>query len=232
MWLDKLREMKDSSKLTTREISAQSGIPEPTLEKLFAGVTKDPKLETIRQLVHFLGYTLDDLDDTPTKNGAFSPAEQDHIKKYRFLDPYGKEAVDSVLNVEWRRCTQPALRTFPQRLREAMNGMTPQAFASQLGKSYKSEVILQYLEGERMPNRSTVDYMATILQVNADWLCGLDALKHKEPAPVVEGGLDDMEQLLIQHFQGLTPDTQQSFLEHLQAMIGSQKEAPPSSAQD
>lgn len=68
MWLDKLREMKDSSKLTTKEISTQSGIPEPTLEKLFAGVTKDPKLETIRQLVHFLGYTLDDLEDKPKKN--------------------------------------------------------------------------------------------------------------------------------------------------------------------
>lgn len=68
MWLDKLREMKDTSKLTTKEISVQSGIPEPTLEKLFAGVTKDPKLETIRQLVHFLGYTLDDLEDSPQKN--------------------------------------------------------------------------------------------------------------------------------------------------------------------
>lgn len=67
MWLDKLREMKDSSKLTTKEISIQSGIPEPTLEKLFAGVTKDPKLETIRQLVHFLGHTLDDLEDKPRK---------------------------------------------------------------------------------------------------------------------------------------------------------------------
>lgn len=68
MWLDKLREMKDSSKLTTKEISAQSGIPEPTLEKIFAGVTKDPKLETIRQLVYCLGYTLDDLEDNPHKN--------------------------------------------------------------------------------------------------------------------------------------------------------------------
>lgn len=30
-------------------------------------------------------------------------------KKYRLLDPYGKEAVDGVLDVEWRRCTAPAL---------------------------------------------------------------------------------------------------------------------------
>lgn len=29
-------------------------------------------------------------------------------KKYRSLDQYGKEAVDGVLDVEWRRCTAPA----------------------------------------------------------------------------------------------------------------------------
>ncbi len=65
MWLDNLKSMKEKSGMTTREISAKSGIPEPTLEKLFAGATKDPKLTTMQQLVHFLGYTLDDLDDSP-----------------------------------------------------------------------------------------------------------------------------------------------------------------------
>ena len=67
MWLDKLREMKNASELTTKEISFLSKIPEPTLEKIFAGVTKDPKLETMRQLVHFFVYTLDDLEDKPLK---------------------------------------------------------------------------------------------------------------------------------------------------------------------
>lgn len=67
MWLDKLREMKSKSGLKTNEIAVQSGIPEPTLEKLFAGTTKDPKLGTIRQLVYFLGYTLDDLEDEQEK---------------------------------------------------------------------------------------------------------------------------------------------------------------------
>ena len=67
MWLDKLREMKNASELTTKEISFLSKIPAPTLEKIFAGATKDPKLETMRQLVHFFGYTLDDLEDKPLK---------------------------------------------------------------------------------------------------------------------------------------------------------------------
>lgn len=64
MWLDNLKAMKEQSGMTTKEISAKSGIPEPTLEKLFAGATKDPKLATMQQLVHFFGRTLDDLDDS------------------------------------------------------------------------------------------------------------------------------------------------------------------------
>lgn len=61
MWREALRKMKEQSNLNAEEISAGSGIPVPTLEKIFAGVTKDPKLTTIKNLVHFLGYTLDDL---------------------------------------------------------------------------------------------------------------------------------------------------------------------------
>ena len=41
-----------------------------------------------------------------TKLGELSVEEQTHIKKYRLLDPYGKEAVDGVLDVESRRCEE------------------------------------------------------------------------------------------------------------------------------
>lgn len=61
MWLESLRKMKQKSGLTTAEIASGSGIPEPTLEKLFAGATKEPKLPTMKRLVYFLGYTLEDL---------------------------------------------------------------------------------------------------------------------------------------------------------------------------
>ena len=61
MWLDSLKRMKAASGKTTSEIAAGSGIPEPTLEKLFAGATKEPKLPTMQKLVYYLGYTLEDL---------------------------------------------------------------------------------------------------------------------------------------------------------------------------
>lgn len=118
MWVDNLKAMKEQSGMTTKEISVKSGIPEPTLEKLFAGATKDPKLATMQQIVHFFGRTLDDLDDSSEKASACSKQifdnltseEQSHIKKYRLLDPHGKEAVDSILDIEHRRCLEELKR--------------------------------------------------------------------------------------------------------------------------
>lgn len=86
MWLDKLREMKSASGLTTKEISVCSGIPEPTLEKVFAGKTKDPKLETMRQLVYSLGFTLDDLDDNPTKKSPDTTEAASGDDVFRIFD--------------------------------------------------------------------------------------------------------------------------------------------------
>lgn len=75
MWLENLKIMKEKSGMTTKDISEKPGIPKPPLEKLFAGATKDPKLTTMQQLVHFLGYTLDDLDGSAinTKNPPTQP---------------------------------------------------------------------------------------------------------------------------------------------------------------
>lgn len=87
VWLDNLRIMKERSGLTTKEIASQSGIPEPTLEKLFAGQTKDPKLTTMTQLVHFLGFTLDDLVDTEKTPEAGNPAtEADELEYFKQLE--------------------------------------------------------------------------------------------------------------------------------------------------
>ena len=98
-WLSNLKKMKAKSKMTTKEIAIKSGIPEPTLEKLFSGATKDPKLKTMYQLVHFLGYTLDDLDDKkkeitpPYTSEAMKLAEDEEhlLELYRELNQEGQE---------------------------------------------------------------------------------------------------------------------------------------------
>lgn len=109
IWLERLKELKSKRKLTVKDISEISGVPEPTLEKLFAGQTKDPKLSTITAVVHSLGYTLDDLDEPKQPDSALSVSEEAHIKKYRVLDAHGKDMVDTVLEKEYDRVMSPAI---------------------------------------------------------------------------------------------------------------------------
>ena len=63
MYVETLKRLKKQSKMTTAEIAEKSGIPEPTLEKLFAGKTKRPTLQTVTKLAHLFGCTLDDLQN-------------------------------------------------------------------------------------------------------------------------------------------------------------------------
>lgn len=102
-WIDRLREIKGKSNLSTREIASISGIPEPTLEKLFSGQTKNPGINSIQQLVHALGHTLDDLDDHPSVKKASSGLSEEAqriAKDYEQLTDHGKGAVKALLSYE------------------------------------------------------------------------------------------------------------------------------------
>lgn len=74
MWIDALVSLKKKSGKTLKQIADESGVPLGTLNKLFAGQTKDPKLETIRSVVYALGFTLDDLEE---KENATEPSKDD-----------------------------------------------------------------------------------------------------------------------------------------------------------
>lgn len=116
---------RKQSGMTIDELAAKSGVPKGTLNKIIGGVTKAPTLDNMKSIAKALGKTLADFDDIPTAAkkpqniaeatpGKLSAEEQAHIKKYRSLDPYGKEAVDGVLDVEYRRCTaEAAAKTEP-----------------------------------------------------------------------------------------------------------------------
>lgn len=65
-WFENLKRIKLESGMSTHEIAEKSGLPEPTLEKIFSGATKSPGINTVHTIVHALGYTLDDLDGSPS----------------------------------------------------------------------------------------------------------------------------------------------------------------------
>ena len=92
--------------MTIDELAEKSGVAKGTLNKIMGGVTKAPTLDNMKAIARALGKRLADFDDEPELADLFSSSEQNHIKKYRDLDPYGKEAVDGVLDVEYRRCEE------------------------------------------------------------------------------------------------------------------------------
>ncbi len=81
-----------------------------------------PDVDTVPKICEVLGISILDLysetksesigTSRPEKTASplsdkLSLIEQDHIKKYRTLDSYGKEAVDEILAIEYRRCSAP-----------------------------------------------------------------------------------------------------------------------------
>lgn len=87
-WLDTINQMKKEKGMTTDDISNLSGIPKGTLNKLFAGQTKDPQLSTIKAVVHCLGYTLDDLDKKKSPISEKPIMEDTVEKKVQYLTDF------------------------------------------------------------------------------------------------------------------------------------------------
>lgn len=116
--------------MTIDELAEKSGVAKGTLNKIMGGVTKAPTLDNMKAIARALGKRLADFDDEPELADMFSPSEQAHIKKYRLLDPYGKEAVDGVLDVESRRC-EAARKEQMEQAAEALRKSQEQAEAAE-----------------------------------------------------------------------------------------------------
>lgn len=106
MGLEKINELKKAKRLTNARLAELSGVTQSTLDKITAGINKNPKLETLQALCRALDCTLADLDDAPVNlDRRVSEKELAHLKKYRVLDTHGRRAVDGVLDAEYDRMT-------------------------------------------------------------------------------------------------------------------------------
>lgn len=89
-WFELMKSMKDESGMTNHDISERSGVPEPTLEKIFAGATRKPGINTVIDIIHAMGGTLDLIDPvaqkrTARKNSGLSKVEEDFFTEFREL---------------------------------------------------------------------------------------------------------------------------------------------------
>lgn len=106
MRLERINQLKKEKGLTNAKLSELSGVTQSTLDKITAGINKNPKLDTIEAICRALGCRVADLDDSPIPiQSGLSAAEWSHLKKYRVLDVHGKRVVDSTLELEYDRMT-------------------------------------------------------------------------------------------------------------------------------
>ncbi len=109
---DKLREMRIKAGKTVPEVSKylQSIGLKAATQTIYGWERghSQPTIDTFIEMCRFYGVSdvFSYFGDVPEISDVISISEREHIKKYRLLDPYGKEAVDGVLDVETRRCQE------------------------------------------------------------------------------------------------------------------------------
>lgn len=102
-WLNRLKELKNAGRETYKSISEKTGIPQTTIEKIFSGRTKDPKMNMMNDIVRCLGFSLDELIEHKESGKNLTEDEKEMINEYRELDTGGREHVRRTILHEFNR---------------------------------------------------------------------------------------------------------------------------------
>ncbi|SHH57663.1 helix-turn-helix domain-containing protein [Clostridium intestinale] len=110
MGLELINEIKKKKGMTSKQLSEKSGVPIGTLNKILNGQTKNPAYETIFAIANALDCSVDvfrEKDELSNDNSIADITEDENnlISKYRKLDSKGQHTVNTVLSVEYSRCT-------------------------------------------------------------------------------------------------------------------------------
>lgn len=110
---DQLKGIILSRYKSVRAFTTAAGIPYTTLDSAFKRGISNAGISTMIKVFTALDLDIKSIKDGTIKerkpttgNELITAEEKAHIQKYRLLDPYGKEAVDGVLDVESRRCEE------------------------------------------------------------------------------------------------------------------------------
>lgn len=133
MFRIRLKELREEKGMNQRELAAALHVSPGTIGMWESGAREPQKIEMLQGIANYFhvstDYLLGNVDDPffyldnerikrDINNYGDEEENEGSIEnltqKYRSLDQYGKEAVDGVLDVEWRRCTQPAPAEQPE----------------------------------------------------------------------------------------------------------------------
>lgn len=106
----RIKECREKVGLTQEELAKLLGVSKGAIGN-YESDASYPKIENMTKLFDILKTDAnflfqDDMVVSPREILSF--AEQVHIKKYRELDSYGKDTVNTILNKEHKRCMEQA----------------------------------------------------------------------------------------------------------------------------
>ena len=61
MWLENLKELKEKTRMSSKQIADMTSLPERTVSRIFSGDTDNPYVDTLHRIVTVLGGSLDDI---------------------------------------------------------------------------------------------------------------------------------------------------------------------------
>jgi phage repressor protein C with HTH and peptisase S24 domain len=106
-----LQKYIDENNISQAELARRSGVPASTISSIINRNNDRVAIEMILKLCEVLNCDINEYINTlksnthsDTPKTIFTRKEIQHIKKYRTLDEYGKEVVESVLDIEAKRC--------------------------------------------------------------------------------------------------------------------------------
>ena len=102
---ERIRKARDAKGLKQSELAEMIEVKSAGVISNWEKDINKPDADKIIKLCEVLGISASYLLDYYGNTISVSIEEQEHIKKYRSLDPYGKKAVTSVLDIEFERCT-------------------------------------------------------------------------------------------------------------------------------
>lgn len=103
---DKIKERRIELGLTQAQLSNATGIKSTTISNYENNISS-PSEENIFKFMEVLKCDANYLFEWEEVNDIqLSFFEKTHIRKYRDLDTYGKQAIDELLTIEHKRCTE------------------------------------------------------------------------------------------------------------------------------
>lgn len=98
-----IKESRMMAGLTQAQVAERLGRPQATVAGWEVGRSQ-PDANTLFELFRVLGRSVDEAFGFTVESFSVTARERAHLEKYRTLDPYGKNAVDGLLETEYARC--------------------------------------------------------------------------------------------------------------------------------